>query len=374
MYGLDIIFEGIDSPDGTTLSDDSFDHLFYMRVFEGCNLYCKHCFVPHNPKRIKPDDFTRSAEILKNNTSPGDNVVVQWHGGEPTALGAQYLRDFIGAIDDVCADRKIMHTIQTNLININDELIDLYKDKFSSTIGVSWDPEIRLLKGSNQLFSVEFESNVSKATAAGLSLDLIITVTKPLIDKYIPEDIIEYAEHLGARTLHLEKLTSTGEAISNWGDVGVTHADYSNYMSKFLLRYINYLRNPAKSPHVHISPFDGLLKSFHEYQDENTSNGYGCWSGKCDTRFHTIDADGYKKGCTAVSADEQNYSFQAQVSSVVSFVDIRKERTNGCYNCTYQSVCSSGCMASDLFDGSGDCAGAYKLLLTADSITKKQRG
>ena len=35
----------------------AFDHLVYLRVFEGCNLHCEHCFIPSNPKRMTMDDL-----------------------------------------------------------------------------------------------------------------------------------------------------------------------------------------------------------------------------------------------------------------------------------------------------------------------------
>lgn len=26
-----------------------FDHLVYLRIHEGCNLWCEHCYIPANP-------------------------------------------------------------------------------------------------------------------------------------------------------------------------------------------------------------------------------------------------------------------------------------------------------------------------------------
>ena len=37
---------------GSKPDDFKFDHMLYMRLFEGCNVFCEHCFIPNNPKKM----------------------------------------------------------------------------------------------------------------------------------------------------------------------------------------------------------------------------------------------------------------------------------------------------------------------------------
>jgi sulfatase maturation enzyme AslB (radical SAM superfamily) len=123
-----------------------FDHLFYLRIFEGCNLHCDHCFIPSNPKKMDLDHFPLAAEKLMGISKSGDTLLVQWHGGEPTALPAGYFRQAIGGINAGVTDRKVVHGIQTNLMTYNDDWRDIFREYFDSSVGVSWDYEIRKTK------------------------------------------------------------------------------------------------------------------------------------------------------------------------------------------------------------------------------------
>ena len=80
-------------------SDYSYDHMVYLRVFEGCNLHCEHCFIPSNPKKIHSDFFKNNGltnELIENaHIKENSNLYIQWHGGEPTLLGVDYLENAI---------------------------------------------------------------------------------------------------------------------------------------------------------------------------------------------------------------------------------------------------------------------------------------
>lgn len=396
-------------------SDYSYDHMVYLRVFEGCNLHCEHCFIPSNPKKIHSDFFKNNGltnELIENaHIKENSNLYIQWHGGEPTLLGVDYLEN---AIKEVQKDTrfKYMHGIQTNLMNFHqntDKWVNLYKTYFDSQLGVSWDYAIRHTKSSavqssktNEEFEFQFWKNIELALQNNLELYMVVTATKIFFEHFTnPFDFFEMLVEKGITKLNFERVTKTGYARESWDRIGLSNLQYSQYMSKFFKAYFLFKQNNPEI-NLHISPFDGLLRSVlnlsltnqNELNDKANiwdilsykNQGYGCWSGECDTRFHTIDSNGYKHGCTALTSEQDNKNKSLQQSVNVqkivwigkktddkalfnesqknAILHERKNRQDSCAGCEFLKICSSGCLSVEKFDESGECSGAKTLFTT----------
>lgn len=339
-----------------------FDHLVYLRVFEGCNVQCRHCFIPANPKRMTLDDLARVPEIVASFAKPGQRILLQWHGGEPTLFGANFIAEAIDRIESYTRFHW-QHGIQTNLMTFDDSWVDLYHQKFGGEVGVSWDPTIRFFKGSNERFEGVFWPKLAHMIGAGLSPYLVVTATKSLFDVY-PNATVLYDKlaEAGVRKVHFERITPTGEARRNWAEVGLSNAEYGAGMSRYLRAYVAWRK--TNSGRLHVSPFDGLVEA------GRSGEGYGCWSHTCDSSFHTIDASGYKRGCTAITAESDN--MRADSSKAIIIQDIRLARSlrqNDCGQCEMRRICSSGCMATPRYDDSGECAGPKGFLKTVVQLS-----
>lgn len=388
---------------------NEWQHLVYVRLFEGCNLNCEHCFIPSNPKKINSKFYENNGltNALKNNSSikEGDTILVQWHGGEPTLLGAEYLKN---AIENVEKDKRFryIHGIQTNLINFHenpDTWAEIYKLYFNSQIGISWDYGIRHIKRNkidgttNQDFENKFWNNFELAKSYGLNFYLVVTVTKLFFEKYKnPLDFFDFMVSKGITHLNFERITNNGNARENWNKLGLYNLEYSKYMSKFF-KYYHIFKTSNPTTNLNISPFDGLFLSVENYFSRNLdaakkidisdvlsfqNQGYGCWSGKCDTRFHTIDSNGYKYGCTALTSEQDNNNRTLKASlenkkivwlgknsenQKANILSTRKLRQDSCQSCEFLNICSSGCLSLEKFDESGECSGAKKLFETIKS-------
>ncbi len=345
------------------LSWEDFDHLIYVRVFEGCNLYCRHCFIPHNPKRLDVADMPRVADAVRTFAPPGMRILVQWHGGEPTVFGPAWMTSAIEALERAAPELVWRHGIQTNLMTYSSDWTDIYVRHFGGMVGVSWDPHIREWRGSNEEYENIFWRNMRRLLADGLTPYLVMTATRPFFERFAnPFTLFEFLEERGVRLAHIERLTKTGFARRHWADIGVDNATYSRSMSRLAGAYRLWKRRRSTPG---LSPFDGL---FHAVGSLRTTSpmGHGCWSGRCDTRFHTFDANGYRAGCTALTAEDP-------VPGVIH-IDVdawarqRERRQAPCATCRYRPVCSSGCMASPYLDASGECAGGRRLFEAIDKI------
>jgi radical SAM protein with 4Fe4S-binding SPASM domain len=127
-------------------------------------------------------------------------------------------------------------------------------------------------------------------------------------------------------------------------------------------------RDPSRR--LRMSPFDGLLRSAADLAAGRAARGAGCLSGACDTRFHTVDQNGYKPGCTALTAEVDNA--RADRNAVLRVDDPSSARRDrqifNCNSCRFRSICSSGCLALDFDDGSGECSGGRGLLQAASAL------
>ena len=345
---------------------DSFDHLIYMRVFEGCNLHCDHCFIPANPKKMKIDVVKELKDHVEKFANDGDTLLIQWHGGEPTAIGYRFMEEALEIINRDLGERYIIkHSIQTNLINYNERWAGIYKKYFNSEVGISWDADIRLMKKdkpeTHAVYEEIFWNNVRKLVSDGIRPSLVVTGTKKFFQKYknpihFYQKLIDY----GVPEVHIEKLTKTGNARENWDSLGLSYKEHSEHMKRFLKVYsVLRMNNEQK---LFVSPFDGLIESVFSMGTQKPK-GYGCNSGKCDTAFHTVDANGYKAGCTALTTNEQvSNSKYAKDSKTIAFSGILKRRETkvvNCFECKFRSICNSGCATEPTSDNSGECSGGF---------------
>lgn len=354
-------------------SSQPFDHLVYLRVFEGCNLHCQHCFIPSNPRRFAPEKFNEIPEMLKGKVPEGAVVLIQWHGGEPTLMGIDYIRTGIEALESH-TQYKWRQGIQTNLMNYTPQWAELYHDHFDSELGVSWDPKIRLRNkhalDSHTSVKTDFERNLKQAISDGLTPYLVVTAAQTLFDTYPnPFAFFQHWIDLGVKHVHLERITQTGYARNNWSWIGLSNKAYSTQMAKWAQAY-HLFKKTHPDTDFFLSPFEGLTDSMYSLK-EGVPAAKGCWSGHCDTRFHTIDGDGYKAGCTALTSEIGNKNATPPKLANASLSDKRELRVFNCGTCEYRSICKTGCLALDFDDGSGECSGGKYLFETINRLVSQ---
>lgn len=343
-----------------------FDQMVYVRLIEACNLHCEHCFIPNNPKRMQWSDIEAIPQRVRQFATPGQVLLFQFHGGEPTLVGVEFLRRVCVYLTSELSEFSVRFSIQTNLITFDLIWAELYREFFGNQVGISWDPGIRLMrKGrpeSNADFELVFWKHVVELQQLGISPYMVITTTKPLLERFKnPRDLIDFLLDKGIRLVHFERLTKTGYAIKNWDWLGVSNREYSTWIGRFAVAYMRFVREVrAGLQPLNISPLDGLIDSVQRLRG-GKAGGYGCLSGKCDTRFHTFDQTGYYSACTALTSEVSNRNaVGVAVVEAHGLTEARQDRQKSCFDCQFKPICSSGCMATPKTDESGECAGGYQ--------------
>lgn len=337
------------------------EHLVYVRATEKCNLRCDHCFAPPASRSMSAADFAEIPAQVRKFAAPGSRIVLQWHGGEPTLLGPTRMEEAIAIIEGAGRDYCWEHSIQTNLVEYSSAWHGVLQRRFRNFVGVSWDPEIRFFQGSNEKYESRFWRNVERALTDGLTLQLVVTGTRVFFEHYrTPTSFFRFLAERGIRLLHIERLTPTGNAVRHWNRLGMSNAEYSAWMSRFAAAYIQWKRR-SDVPSLCVSPFDGL---FHSVRRMSPETAYGCWSGRCDTQFHTVGPHGYHKGCTALTCG------LGEGARAPDWAVVRQTRQVMCLTCDFRVICAGACHALSVVDGSGECAGGRKLFETIRDVMR----
>ena len=366
----------MNAPSPRLPSSAAFDHLVYLRVFEGCNLHCAHCFIPSNPKRFDPDRFADIGQMLHAKIPENSTVLLQWHGGEPTLMGTEYIEKGINSLQEHAPQYTWRHGIQTNLMTYNAQWGALFSRHFGAEAGVSWDPVIRMAKGgrpeTHDAVKKKFNQNLANLIADGITPYLVVTATKTLFETYRnPFDFFAEWIEKGVRHVHLERITKTGYARTNWHWVGLNNAEYSTNMARWAKAY-HIFKKTHPGTDFFLSPFENLQESVRQ-KLLGAPQPTGCWSGHCDTRFHTIDQQGYKAGCTALTSEDGNKNAAPTLTRHnATFSERRDMRIFDCGACRFRSICKTGCLALDFDDGSGECSGGLTLFNTLENIAQKE--
>lgn len=99
-------------------------------VGNNCNLHCEYCYaMPFRCKNFKILELSLLDKIVKEAFELSDNVIITWHGGEPTMPGVEYYRQYM----QIVAKHKkpcqnIINMIQTNATLVDDEFAKFFKD------------------------------------------------------------------------------------------------------------------------------------------------------------------------------------------------------------------------------------------------------
>ena len=151
-----------------------------------CNLDCAYCYYLDKSEiyggkepRMSIADLERYVKCYID-ACETDEVIFNWHGGEPLILGLDFYRKAIEFQQKYKGDKKISNTLQTNGFLINDEWARFFAEK-RFLIGVSVDgpPEVhdRYRKDRGGAPTLEKVVNgLRKLYAAGTEYNLMATV------------------------------------------------------------------------------------------------------------------------------------------------------------------------------------------------------
>lgn len=337
---------------------NNFKNIYILTTMD-CNIHCEHCFIPKVKNELNDNDLSIILNFI-NLQAEGTFINLVFHGGEPTLVGPTkftYILDYF--VNGIKPHIQYKFNIQTNLINLSNPFIDIYKKYFNSDIGISYDVGIRHLKGSND-FETVFFKNIKTLVQKDIDFTTIITLTKKILE--IPPKKFYLFLKENFPNVHIEKLAYSGEAIDNWDTLGCSNLEYSEYMLALFKLYSFDILD--KNLNFSISPLESIVKSLVE------DKSYSC-KGNC-SNFFSFGPNSYVGTCTALTTELAPIDYK-DISNTNNIEISKVDSQTDCNSCEFLSICKKGCPSgtNTIYDYSNECRGSKILLEGIQSIINK---
>lgn len=330
----------------------------FLRVMQGCNLNCAHCFTLGNKDPVKqtPLEYidTFLTKISKNVQPKRGTIYL--HGGETFLADIDYLNKVIDLIDSNF-DRSNFGIIpQTNLIyTLTPEIIEFIKEKCDGHLGVSWDPKIRFgsIKQEHEIKQERlFFNNLKTLIDSGIKIHISITVQKYLL-QVKPQRIAEL--FAGVNSIDFEHLTIFDDKTKH---LKVNLLQWSNWLNELVDIYIN---NDVSWCLPQIDLFTKSIKEGLTYK---------CKCDCCQRKTFTLNPNGtiglcpddsYISPISNVEEFQNNWSSFEKKVETAHIDKILSMSTDNCFSCEHFNECGGNC-EDYFFDDSGECPLSKKVI------------
>ncbi len=320
-------------------------HIIYLKPTERCNLKCLHCYNETGDTTtdfLATDRYTAFLKnylkyIILNYDLSTFELEVVFHGGEPTIVGIEYLRNYAYLTQRILKDINLTFSIQTNLITEEIHKLTCFARKYTNgRIGTSFSPGLRFA-GQDSKFKEIWERNLQILDECGIKTYCVITLSKKL--GLTPEELLTVINDYKFEGFHFEPITNNGRASDNWNDIALSPQQYDKYKSEFAIEYI-------EEEHYKDYQYCEITRKARTFVD---GKYVGCANRNCMKTVTTINANGTMSTCP-------NISKEVLISSIAwpleLFFDseVRKDliiqeraQSNECIACRHFGVCNGGC-------------------------------
>jgi uncharacterized protein len=261
--------------------------VFIVKPFPLCNCVCKYCCSPgdKNNDYIEKNHWLeifskRIHEYIYSN----NNCTIIWHGYEPLMLGKDFFYNVKKKLKDSNFEKeKITHLIQTNLILLDNEWIEILTQITDGRIGVSADPieNIRILKNGNSSWPY-FVDKYLLLKQKNINPSFLYVLHKKSLSKI--EELIWIFKNIGIEDLSINPIYKVGNAKHMCNDLLISVNEYSDFLDKLFLLYYDFRK------YIKINPIEDWIKIkksknvFQKQINLPCSYGYGC-----GTNFMGVD-------------------------------------------------------------------------------------
>lgn len=309
-----------------------------IKVTERCNTKCLHCSNVYGQGIVELDmdkfkSFIANVRdyLFRKNWTGRFNILIT--GGEPLLASHKTLAE----VSLICKHElsyfgPVMVTMQSNCLIYNDEVKQLLKKYYGNTIGASYSPCLRFLEpGEYELW----EKNMAAMMADGIRTSVIITISQLYVDKYTPEDLVDFLMEKKFGSFSIEPITRMGRAKEIWDSAYIEPKAYEEWRLKFMKAFVD------KKAYL-VIPNNEILHMARLFVKNNAE----CVRANGDyERVIILNADG--------SIVSPNNEFIKSKASSVDKVDavldyLFNEKEASCSDCEVASYCSMNQNAAGL--------------------------
>lgn len=331
-------------------------NVIYLRVVQGCNLNCSHCFTLGNKDPYKLLDYKTASDFLrqiKDQVNPR-KATLYIHGGETFLAPFSHLEKINQIIREELKDTEVVIIPQTNLMyEINEDYLNFIREQYNGEIGVSWDYKIRFASPQSDYNEKLFFKNFKYLVENGINIAVAITVQKHLLDCDILQILPQFE---GARSLDFEFLTIFDEKTQK---LKVNNEAWSEFYLKIVKFY-------AENETSWVLPqVDLFTKSFNE------NKIFNCKCNCCQNRTFTLNCNGtlglcpdetYVRPISDIHEFRDNWKSFELKAREMHFRHISQEIHPMCQKCEFYDVCGGNCELALFDEASEECPLSKKVL------------
>lgn len=306
------------------------DYNIYIKLTNGCNLKCKHCYneIMNNHNSMSDDTLEKVITWLKEfkKANPNDKIDISLHGGEPLL----YDLNKILLLLDKTKDLNLRWCITTNLIyNITDTHLKLFHKMkpFDNNSMIMTSYDFGDLRFSNDNERNLWINNVKLLHKENIEVQPIICLTDYVIKNINPQEIFDFFNNLNIKRFNIERITETGRATIN--KVKPSNKDQDLYLFELYKLY-------EKNTDIIIPLFEGV---------ENSIKGIflGCRARECMKRVITINPNGTIASCPNMANNIYGNLNQINVDLKNKLINFEKQIPASCLICKYFTYCNADC-------------------------------
>jgi len=321
-----------------------------FKAVEKCNSNCIYCGVIKKKQEVIMK-YGLLKEILQKINDylvkyPEAYINITWHGGEVCLLGDEYFRKAVEFLDKYCKTTKnrIIHTVQSNLTLMNQEIIDAFKMLGINSVGSSYEfiPHIRGFgKNRDTLeYNKKFFEGVNLIEKNGMTWGVIYVVHRLSLKN--PMAVFHTLANLNvANGPKLNKIYIYDEDKYN---LKITGREFADFLGAIFPHWWEH-----KDRYPDTTPFSNFYESY-----TRQTNRMDCeLAGKCSHKWLYIGPTGKTSQCgRAGDFDILSYgNIQEQTLEEVLNNPQRDDIKNRsamlqeteCKDCRFWMVCHGGC-------------------------------
>ena len=317
----------------------------YIKLTNGCNLQCKHCFneIMGNHNSMSFETLDKIIYWLKcfRNEHSEDILNMSLHGGEPML----YNLDKISYLLDLTNNLNLKWCVTTNLIyDLTDKHLDIFNKMkpFDDNPMIMTSYDYGDLRFNNENNRQLWLKNVKKLLNNNINVQPIICLSKYLIENIEPEQIFNFLKSLNIKRFNFERITNTGRAMQN--NIKPLNKDVDMWLLK---AYKLYQKNDLICP-----LFQGVEQSLKRVF-------IGCRARECMKNVITINPDGSISSCPNMANDIYGNLDYIDNNKKQCLINFEKNINQKCLFCKYYHQCNGDCCQLT-WDDSG-CPGLFNL-------------
>lgn len=334
-----------------------YDHInVLIKPTEGCNLRCRYCFhqdYGYQPAKLTMEHLRRFFEITMPHYK---SMLLIWHGGEPTFVGAAYFRQCADMASDYAARYGVAlrQTMQTNGTLLTEEFIDVLRSHHIS-IGVSYDgPVNQQTRGSTDALAVVNR----RLSEHGINYGTIAVVSGLNVHQ-----LPELYQHMKALHKDFQLNPYIDTSADAPADLAMSADEYVAAMRQLFALWLH-----DEACDITVDPFTRMIR------DVYVGRSSLCSRSSCMRNWLCLNADGQLSPC------DRHFPAEYCYGSVDDLDDVRQIYQSAGYmnlmrkaiarrklcqeQCDVYALCEGGCNNNALYEGGLEKNGGFSCTVT----------